>query len=570
MTEQTEQKLTGYPSIDKPWLKYYSEEAINAVAPECTIYQNIYDNNKNHLSDTALIYFGKKITYKKMFNEIDKTAKALISYGVKADDNVAICMPATPETIYAILALNKIGANANMLNPTFSEEQLTDRINETDADVLLVVNELYDRVKCVISKTKIKTVVTCPAVNSLGAIVKAVKKAGKISGTIAWNDFIKHGKNTEVKVAAYKPERPSIMVYSSGTTGASKGIQHTNRSVNSVILQYDVEEFQFNRGEKSFAQIPIWFSTGILVTIIMPLEFGISVILEPIYDFEIFYKHIVKYKPNFMITAKSLLDYLMLKCEMNSAYKDFKYLVVGGEYVTPHSEKKINEWLRKNGNNGNLYKGYGMCECGGTVTSSTETNNKFGSSGIPMPSVTVSAFDTSTNQELKYGERGEIRVITPCRMSGYYKRPDATKDYFYTDEKGNIWACTGDMGHVDEDGNVYVDGRISDSYINEDGETIYLFDIERAILSDERVRQCKAVSSEIDGKLTHVAHTVLYTHGGSDELLLKEVQNKCCDILPENHIPKLFKLYSDALPVAPSGKLNTARMKSDNNGVITV
>ena len=58
-----EQKtLTGYPSIDKPWLKYYSEEAINAPLPECTMYEHLYQNNRDYLHDTALIYFNRKIS----------------------------------------------------------------------------------------------------------------------------------------------------------------------------------------------------------------------------------------------------------------------------------------------------------------------------------------------------------------------------------------------------------------------------------------------------------------------------------------------------------------------------
>ena len=76
--------------------------------PECSIWENIYKRNKEHLTDVALLYFGKKISYKKLFSEVDKTAKALSSLGVKDGDNVAICMPAVPETIYAILALNKL------------------------------------------------------------------------------------------------------------------------------------------------------------------------------------------------------------------------------------------------------------------------------------------------------------------------------------------------------------------------------------------------------------------------------------------------------------------------------
>ena len=83
----TEKKLTGYPSIDKPWLKYYTDEAINAPLPECTIYESIYRSNKNHLSDIALMYYGKKISYKVLFEQIDKTAKAFSALGVKNGDS---------------------------------------------------------------------------------------------------------------------------------------------------------------------------------------------------------------------------------------------------------------------------------------------------------------------------------------------------------------------------------------------------------------------------------------------------------------------------------------------------
>ena len=163
-----EKKLTGYPSIDKPWLKYYSEEAIHAVVPEGTIFQNIYNHNRAHPQDVALLYFGKKITYQQLFREIEKAEKAFLACGVRRGDNVALCVPATPEAIYAILALNKIGANANMLNPTFTQQQLTDRINDTEAVLLLVVGELYGQLEDIIPQTKIKTVISYPAVHSLG------------------------------------------------------------------------------------------------------------------------------------------------------------------------------------------------------------------------------------------------------------------------------------------------------------------------------------------------------------------------------------------------------------------
>lgn len=559
---EAEKKLTGYPSIDKPWLKYYTEEAINVPLPDCTVYETIYNGNKDYPNDIALMYFGKKISYKVLFEQIEMTAKAFTALGVNSGDNVALCMPAIPETIYSVLSLNKIGANANMLNPTFTAEQLIDRINDTGASVLVVINELYKILETVIPNTSIKTVVACPAVNSLGAFVKIAKKVKPIPNTVAWNDFIKNGIAATITIPPYETNSPAIMVYSSGTTGASKGIQLTNTGINAAIVQGGNIGFDWERQDRWFSQIPIWFSTGISANTIVPLKYGITVILEPIYDLELLRKHMLKYRPNFMISAGSFLEYVRTKKEYDPAYRCAKYFVSGGDYVTPSAEERFNEWFAKNRNSVKLHKGYGMCECGGTVTSTCYQCNVPGSAGIPSSHVTVSAFDLETGEELKYGERGEIRVLSPCRMSGYYKKPEETDKYFHTDENGNVWACTGDMGYITEDGCVYVSGRINDSYTNEQNETVYLFDIERAVLDIPQVRQCKSVASVIDGKTVHVCHVVLDANVNKADVIGK-IAEHCTEILPDSYQPYLYKFYDDVLPVAPNGKLDILNMKKD-------
>ncbi len=418
-----------------------------------------------------------------------------------------------------------------------------------------------------IPKTHIKTVVSCPAVNSLGAVVKFFKRVRKIKDTIAWNDFINRAGDGAYETSRFQPNFPAIMVYSSGTAGASKGIQLTNDSINAAISEDDSGVYGFKRQDRYFAQVPIWFSTGIVVTMLVPLKYGVTVILEPIYDFEIFYKHIVKFKPNFMITANGLVDFLMTKRPVMPVVKEFKYLCIGGEYVSPSAEEKYNKWLKQNGNVYGLQKGYGMCECGGVVTNTNTSCNVAGSAGIPTPHVTVAAFDLENGEELKYGERGEIRVLTPCRMSGYFNKPEETAKRLHKDGEGNVWVCTGDMGYVEEDGNVYISGRISDSYVDERGKTIYLFDVERVILDVWQVRQCKAVVSEVGGKRVHVCHVVL-DDGVDREGTLTQIKQHCAEALEEHCQPAWFKFHDDALPVAPSGKLDVASMRRDIGGIV--
>lgn len=565
-----EKKVTGYPSIDKPWMQHYSDEEINASTPQCSIYEKVRDNNTEFPQQTALLYFGKKFTYGELFNQVDRAARALVSYGVKNGDNVAICMPALPETVYTILALNKIGANAVLLNPLFDEQQLLDRINETEAELLFVANELYGRIKNILSQTAIKTIISCPAVNSLGAIVKMLKKVKRIQNTIAWDDFIRNADCVDVSIPTYEPNKPALMVYSSGTTGHSKGIQLTNDGVLTLLVDAKSVFVEMKRQDRYFVQIPLWFSTGLVATLLTSLYYGLVAILEPMYDLNVFSKHIAKYKPNYMITATGLVDYLYTKQYKHPSYKAFKCLAIGGEYVTPQAEDRFNKWLIDNDNNISLQKGYGMCELGSIVTAASVRYNTIGSAGIPTPHVVVAAFNTTTNEELTYGERGEIRVCSPCRMLGYYKNEQATNDFFFTDKHGNTWACTGDMGYVTEDGNVYVDGRISDSYQNEQGQRVFLFDIERTILSVSDVRQCKVVSTMIDGKETHVAHIVLFCNEHNEKEVLDSIAKACHEKLAPNHFPHLLKIHNDSLPVSLSGKLNVAEMKKMSVDLICI
>ena len=101
---------TGKPSVDKPWLKWYSDEALNVEVADMKFYDYMKLRNLDNLNGTALNYFNRKITYGEMIKEIEKTAAAFEKLGVKPGEIVTFCTPTLPETIYAIYALNKIGA----------------------------------------------------------------------------------------------------------------------------------------------------------------------------------------------------------------------------------------------------------------------------------------------------------------------------------------------------------------------------------------------------------------------------------------------------------------------------
>ncbi len=568
--QSQERPLTGYPSIDKPWMRYYDEGVCSAQIPEGTAWDTVRENNKGYPNDVAILYFGKRITYEHLERQAERVRRAFVASGVQLGDNVALCMPAMPEAIYSILALNALGANAVLLNPTFDSQQMHEVILRAGSRLLVAASEVFESVQAALDGTSVSSVVEYSVMNSLGIVAKIGKRKRKHSGSLPWNAFLKRGRARSV-ASDLKPEDvsglPAITVFSSGTTGASKGIQLSSRSVNAMILQYEVAGFDMKRQDRYFAQVPIWFSTGIVVTMLVPLALGITVILEPLYDFELLRSHIRKFKPDYLITATGLLEYLISDGEASDVYGCFKYLAIGGEYLASPTEQRFNRWLAGNGSAEGIHKGYGMCECGGAVTSTNSRANVSGSSGIPLPHVVVAAFDVDAGIELSYGERGELRVLTPCRMLGYLNDDEATNAYFHEDELGRKWACTGDMGYVSEDGSVYVDGRLNDSYRDASGEIVYLFDVERAILDIGDVRQCKAIANNIDGADVHVCHVAL-APGVDEEYVLREMATRCAELLPGSHFPHYVRLYEGSLPVAPSGKLDTAYMKDNCSDLV--
>lgn len=135
-----DKKLTGYSSIDKPWLQYYSEEAIHSPLPDGSMYDYMTACNAGRLDEPALNYFGRKITHRKLQTEIDRCARALSACGVKEDDVVSLCLLAIPEAVYLLYAVNKLGAVANFLVLNATPQELHEQIIAVKSKVVITVD----------------------------------------------------------------------------------------------------------------------------------------------------------------------------------------------------------------------------------------------------------------------------------------------------------------------------------------------------------------------------------------------------------------------------------------------
>ena len=350
----------------------------------------------------------------------------------------------------------------------------------------------------------------------------------------------------------------------------------TNDGINATIAQYETGFPEVSRQKKFLHIVPIWFSSGISISLLMPLCLGASCILEPLFSPENFTSDIEKYSPNYVFGATSLWLYAMEHLDKNHDLSFLICPITGGEQLLPETELQINNFLAAHHCNCGLQKGWGMCELGATVTFTSSgitpagPRNKIGSTGIPLPLATVSAFDPETGNELPYGQRGELQVSTPCCMKEYYKNPAATAAFFRTDDEGRKWGHTGDIGYLDEDGFVYILGRAVDYFIDSNQKKNYLFEIENVIQQNPAVDICEVVVLNVNGSLLPVAHILLKKgFSGDSYQLLKAIHEHCEKMLPASAVPCAYK-FRVSFAVKPSGKRDTEALTQERTDYLSI
>ncbi len=481
----------GYPTIDKPWMSIFDVDEIYKIENDKTVYQDVVERNKNNLNSTAIYFFMNNISYRKMFKSIDKAAQSYSNIGVKPGQFVTVCCAGIPELIYSFYGLSKIGAFLNLMAPYFDANDMVDRINESKSEIAVVMEDFYPQIKDALSKTCVKQIVVVPTLNS--SPIKYIKKTEKIKdkNVIYWNDFIrKYNYGEPVKVFEYQKGYPLCMVYSSGTTGSSKAILLSNDSFQNSVLSYKANTYKFSPGRKSYQIIPPWYSTGLNTCIHLPLHQGITVFQDPRFDRKTFVNNIIKHRLYYAIAPTSMYEgFLDDNITRGRKIKDLKYPFEGGEALTPEVRNNIEQKFRTMGCESNLLCGYGQCECGAQVTiQHLVVDHPDYSVGYPLPNVTIGIFDDDNN-ELPYNTRGNVYVLTPCGMLGYYMNETANDKYFYIDQFGQKWSKTGDIGYIMPKGDLAIEGRASD-YSIIDGEKIFNFDVENIVRKIKEIKNC--------------------------------------------------------------------------------
>lgn len=572
-----EGELTGYPSIDKPWLKYYSEEAKNAKIEDLTLYQALVKESKNHPNAIAVDYYGTKISYKELIENIDKAAKSLQSLNIKKNDVISLCTVNLPETLYLFFAINKLGAIANIIDPRINKDQILDFVNKSNSKYLFAIDLCLPKIELISDKLKVKTIYKLSANESLPKGLKVLKsikdkmtKTQKLSKSFKvydWKDFINNGENEQLcNPVINEKDQIAEIVYTTGTTGTPKGAVLTNQNILAMRNEQIWGIPSMEVGKKFLGIMPPFIAYGSVWGTVIPLLAGLELIIIPKFDVEIFDKLVVKNKPNYLMGVPSHYEKLIKSKLLNN--EDLSYLnavIAGGNAMTPTFEKKLNKFLEEHNCNISVTKGYGMTEVSSAFSYPiSKSCNKVGSVGIPLSKNNIKILDVDTKEELKYNQKGLLQLNGPTVILGYYNNEEETKKVF-SEKKEDLykWVNSGDIGYIDEDGCLFITGRSKRTLIRADGHNVFPGEIENVITMHDAVESCCVVgvpSVEYENAEVPTAFVVLKEEfkGYEDQIELK-LKEFCLKYLQQRDVAQEYR-FIEQMPLI-DGKIDFRKVE---------
>ena len=577
-----DKKITGYASIDKPWQKYYSKEAITASIPELTAYQYMVSQNEDNLSTKAIMYYGKKISYKNYIDMIDETARRLYNLGVTEGEVVTVMSVANPELEVLFYALNKLGAVINLIDVRSDYKQIKKYLMEVKSSTVVVMdNFLPEFDKCMEDEdidNIVENVITLSPYNSVlfPFNVLAEKKSRKEDSNLyskideikkknkymTWNDLMSVHKYRYPRYPRYKKNMVAALVHTGGTTGVPKTVKLSNENFNAMAIQYKSLNANYNKGDTFLNGIVPFVAYGIVVTIHMPMCLGMTNIIAPILSPKEFTEFMIKYKPNHTITVPTYVEHFVHDRKADSMnWKCLKNLGIGGDYFPEQSEIYVNEFLKNHGSSSIAEKGYGMTENSSTAGVCLVGVNKINSLGIPLPLNTYGIFERGTDKELKYGEEGEICITGPTEMLGYLDNEEEEGKVIKIHSDGKKWIHSEDVGIIDADGFLFFKGRYK-RLIPHGGFKLYPSYIEGIIMKHPDIDNCCVISipDKVYGASPE-AHVVIKKDSVSELKKLKEELIKLCqDKLPSYSQPEDF-IFEEDLPLTSVGKVDYKKVE---------
>ena len=521
-----------------PWLKNYGDVPFHLQYQECSMWEAIEKIVEKYPNYTAYIFMGKKTTYKEFAQNVEICARALKAIGIRVGDRITICMPNCPQTVIMFYAVNLVGAVANMVHPLSSEREIEFYIKESKSIAAITLDQFYHKFEAIRENVELSNIIIARIKDELSKPIRAgymltegrkIKKIPKDAPVTIWNYFMDQGRHYHWKYRAVRdPHDPAVILYSGGTTGITKGILLSNLNFNALGQQIIATNLMFRPGDRMLAVMPMFHGFGLGVSIHSMLMNGGQCVLVPRFTAESYAKLIKRYKCNFIAGVPTLYEALLRQPVMDGVdLSCLKGVFSGGDSLSVELKKRFDKFLYDHNASIQVREGYGTTEC---VTASCLTPThvyKEGSIGQPFPDTYYCIVKPGTQEELPYGEEGEICISGPTVMLGYLDHPEETAQTLQVHPDGRTWVHTGDLGTMDDEGFIYFRQRLKRMIVTS-GYNVYPSQLENILDAHELVQMSCVIGVPDPLKIQKVKAFVMLKPGVEPTQTNKDILMAYC------------------------------------------
>jgi long-chain acyl-CoA synthetase len=557
----------------RPWLKFYLKEVPADIKIEDKSAVQTFDEATEKWKDrTAVIFYGRKMSYTELRDHVDRFATALHDLGVRKGDRVALLLLNSPQFIIAYFGALKAGAVLTAINPFYVSPEIKHQIEDSGAKFIICQDNLYDNVeRAGVSLDKVILVNITDYLPWLkrfmgSSVLRAVyqKMAAppteiyEREGFYRFKDLIKQYQPNPPKIEFDVREDLVTLPYTGGTTGLPKGvmISHYNITASQAIAASFWGDVVEEGKEVILAYLPFYHIYGQAVIALGGLSQGYTLVIFTTIDLDDLLNATESYKATIFYSVAALYEYLRDYHRTDRVnWKRIKVLVSGADILLEDTAKG---WEKRTGSK--IHEGWGMTETTSVGIVNPYGRTKVGSFGVPLPNTVGAIIDPDSDKFYPVGEIGELVLKGPTIAKGYWKNPQATEETFVKID-GDIWLRTGDLCRMDEDGYFFFYDRKRDM-IKHKGKVVYAREVEEVLAAHPQIKETGVIGvpdSEVGEKVKAVVVLETEARGKLSEM---EIMKYCAEKLPDYKCPTIVEFRGE-IPKTDVGKVSRRELREE-------